>query len=106
MPANAPLADIAARYRAGIESLRQNYQLTQDEQDQIAGLAQAGVVLARTYPYNPIFQVNFRATQGRAEHLLLAGAVTRPLDLDPGYAKFDLALELHADDHGLIRTAY
>jgi glutamate dehydrogenase len=43
VPADVPLADSAARYRAGIEALRQNYQLEPDEQGRIAELTLAGV---------------------------------------------------------------
>jgi glutamate dehydrogenase len=41
--ADAAIADTVARYRAGVESLRQGHSLSEDEQAQIAELAQAGV---------------------------------------------------------------
>ena len=43
VPANAVLADTAARYRAGIESLRQSYAVSREERDNIATLAAVGL---------------------------------------------------------------
>ena len=42
VPANAALADTAARYRAGIEALRQSYVTEREEQDRITTLAASG----------------------------------------------------------------
>ncbi len=44
---------------------------------------------------NPLFQVNFRVRVGDAPALELEGARTRPLPVDLGHARFELALELH-----------
>jgi glutamate dehydrogenase len=41
--ADAPLAENAARYRAGIEALRQSYQLTSQDKTGISNLTKAGV---------------------------------------------------------------
>ncbi|HZQ40100.1 MAG TPA: NAD-glutamate dehydrogenase, partial [Rhizomicrobium sp.] len=43
VPANAVLADTAARYRAGIEALRQNYVLDREAQDRVTTLAVSGM---------------------------------------------------------------
>jgi len=43
VPADAPIADTVAQYRAGVEALRQSYAMTEDDQAQIAELAKAGV---------------------------------------------------------------
>ena len=40
---DAAIADTAAQYRAGVEALRQNYRLTEDDQARIAELSKAGV---------------------------------------------------------------
>jgi glutamate dehydrogenase len=42
VPANAALADTAARYRAGIEALRQSYATDREEQDRITTLTASG----------------------------------------------------------------
>jgi non-ribosomal peptide synthetase component F len=47
---------------------------------------------------NPLFQVNFRVSVGGPPELSLAGALTRPVQVDLGHARFDLALELHVLD--------
>ena len=47
---------------------------------------------------NPLFQVNFRVRSGRLPTLELDGAETRPLRVETGLARFDLALELHVVD--------
>jgi len=43
VPANAVLADTAARYRAGIEALRQSYVLDREAQDRVTTLAVSGM---------------------------------------------------------------
>jgi glutamate dehydrogenase len=43
VPANAVLADTAARYRAGIEALRQSYVLDPEAQDRVTTLAVSGM---------------------------------------------------------------
>jgi glutamate dehydrogenase len=43
VPGDAAIADTSAQYRAGVEALRQNYRLTEDDQARIAELSEAGV---------------------------------------------------------------
>lgn len=43
---------------------------------------------------NPLFQINFRATSGPAMTLRLPGIEIVPLQVDIGFSRFDLALEL------------
>jgi Condensation domain len=47
---------------------------------------------------NPIFQVNFRVQSAPPASLPLAGALSAPFDLDIGFARFDLALDLQLYD--------
>jgi len=47
---------------------------------------------------HPLFQVNFRVRVGDVPGLRLARAKTRPLTLDLGLARFELAFELHVLD--------
>jgi Condensation domain len=49
---------------------------------------------------NPLVQVNLRV-EGREPELRLAGVRSAPLVLDPGIARFDLAIELGVTDDGL-----
>ncbi|MEA2123973.1 MAG: hypothetical protein QOI80_755, partial [Solirubrobacteraceae bacterium] len=52
---------------------------------------------------NPLFQVNFRARVGAPAQLALAGAdATRFRVADLGIARFDLALEAHVRDDGIV----
>jgi len=44
--------------------------------------------------YNPLFQVNFRASSGPRETLALTGLSASPVEVDIGFSRFDLALEL------------
>jgi len=43
VPVDAPIAESVARYRAGVEALRQSYVLTADDSARIAELSRAGV---------------------------------------------------------------
>ncbi|MEO8301700.1 MAG: NAD-glutamate dehydrogenase domain-containing protein, partial [Rhizomicrobium sp.] len=43
VPAQAPIADTVAQYRAGVEALRESYAMTEQDQARIAELSQAGV---------------------------------------------------------------
>jgi glutamate dehydrogenase len=43
VPGDAPITDTVAQYRAGVEALRENYKMTQADQDGIAELTGAGV---------------------------------------------------------------
>jgi hypothetical protein len=52
----------------------------------------------RNPAFNPVFQVNFRATSGPRETLELPGVSAQPLNVDIGFSRFDLALELQLDD--------
>jgi hypothetical protein len=45
--------------------------------------------------HHPLFQVNFRVAPPSAPTLAFAGAEVEPVAIDLGYAKFDLALEVH-----------
>jgi hypothetical protein len=49
---------------------------------------------------NPLVQVNLRV-EGREPQLRLRGVDCEPLAIDPGIARFDLAIELGATDDGL-----
>ncbi len=51
---------------------------------------------------NPLFQVNFRARVGEAPELVLAGTTTSWIMADVGISRFDLALEVHVLQHGLV----
>ena len=48
---------------------------------------------------NPLVQVNMRV-EGREPELTLAGVAVEPIPLDPGIARFDLAIELGQTDDG------
>jgi non-ribosomal peptide synthetase component F/NAD(P)-dependent dehydrogenase (short-subunit alcohol dehydrogenase family) len=50
---------------------------------------------------NPLFQVNFRVQTAPPPHLELLGMTAEPLDVDPGIARFDLALDLWVRDDSL-----
>jgi hypothetical protein len=56
---------------------------------------------ARDPRVNPLFQINFRATTGPATTLALPGLEIAPLQLDLGFSRFDLALELQVRDDAL-----
>jgi hypothetical protein len=51
--------------------------------------------------YNPLFQVNFRAQAGPRPALELPGLASTPLQIDIGFSRFDLALELQVEDDGV-----
>jgi non-ribosomal peptide synthetase component F len=51
---------------------------------------------------NPLFQVNFRVRVDAAPTLELAGTTTQRVPLDLGLARFDLALELHVHQGGVL----
>ncbi len=55
----------------------------------------------RNPAYNPLFQVNFRVTGGGDALLDLPGVVATPLNVDVGFARFDLAMELQQTANGL-----
>jgi hypothetical protein len=47
---------------------------------------------------NPLFQANFRVQTGEPPRLSLKGTEVEPVPLDVGFARFDLAIELHLLD--------
>src|SRR5262249_16291637 len=49
---------------------------------------------------NPLFQVNFRVQTVPPPCLGLFGLTAEPLDIDPGIARFDLALDLWPTEDG------
>ena len=51
--------------------------------------------------YNPLFQVNFRSQVSARTELSLTGLETQVLDVDIGFSRFDLALELELRDSAL-----
>jgi hypothetical protein len=51
--------------------------------------------------YNPLFQVNFRAQAGPREALKLPGLESTPIQVDIGFSRFDLALELQVEENGV-----
>ena len=52
---------------------------------------------------NPLFQTNFRAQGVPPPRLSLAGAPVEPLELDLATARFDLAMDLRAEEDGSLR---
>jgi non-ribosomal peptide synthetase component F len=52
---------------------------------------------------NPLFQTNFRAQAVPPSRLSLAGTPVEPLELDLATARFDLAMDLRAEDDGSLR---
>ncbi len=57
--------------------------------------------VVRDPSYNPIFQVNFRAQDGRRPLVELSGTRVSPVGVDIGFSRFDLALELQVEDERL-----
>jgi non-ribosomal peptide synthetase component F len=57
--------------------------------------------VTRNPAYNPIFQVNFRAGTGARDVLTLPGLEITALNVDIGFSRFDLALELQLADQGI-----
>ena len=53
--------------------------------------------LPRDASRNPLFQVNLRAEAGPRSVLRLVGLESEPVEVDIGYSRFDLALELQAE---------
>jgi hypothetical protein len=51
--------------------------------------------------HNPLFQVNFRAQANKRPTLALSGLDVRPIPVDIGFARFDLALELELGPEAL-----
>jgi hypothetical protein len=51
---------------------------------------------------NPLFQVNFRVRVDPTPTLALAGTTTRRLPVEIGLARFDLALEVHVHEEGVL----
>ncbi len=51
--------------------------------------------------FNPLFQVNFRVQPSAPRSLALPGLEIRPVEVDIGFARFDLALELQLGDTGI-----
>ena len=58
------------------------------------------LAVERNPSHNPLIQVIFLLEDDGQAGLELAGAVCRPLDLDPGTSKYDLALTLSPRDGG------
>ncbi len=55
----------------------------------------------RSLAHNPVFQVNFRVAPPNPPRLDLDHIDVSTIPVDVGYAKFDLAMELHLGDHGI-----
>ena len=55
----------------------------------------------RNPAYNPLFQVNFRSQVSARKELSLTGLDVEVLDVDIGFSRFDLALELELRDTAL-----
>jgi non-ribosomal peptide synthetase component F len=51
--------------------------------------------------YNPLFQVNFRASAGPRDTLSLPGIEASPVSIDIGFSRFDLALELELGERAI-----
>lgn len=58
-----------------------------------------GVGPPREPQVNPLFQVNVRVHTGAAPVLELPGAQVRPVHIDLGFSRFDLAVEFQVDGH-------
>jgi hypothetical protein len=56
---------------------------------------------ARDPSVNPLFQVNFRVQSDPAPALRLGGTSITPVDIDLGFSRFDLALELQVQPDAL-----
>jgi condensation domain-containing protein len=56
---------------------------------------------ARDAAVNPLFQVNFRVQSGPPTALSLPGLELEPIQLDVGFSRFDLALELQLREDSL-----
>jgi hypothetical protein len=57
--------------------------------------------IPRNPSYNPVFQVNFRAQGAEPAALRLHDVEVDPLNVDIGFSRFDLALELRLHDDGV-----
>jgi amino acid adenylation domain-containing protein len=88
MGANPTFSELLARVR---DSVLASY----EHQEVPLELVVDAVRPERIPGVNPLFQVNFRVRVGDAPALELEGAQTRPLPVDLGHARFELALELH-----------
>jgi len=65
-----------------------------DHQDLPFELIVDAVAPARDPGYNPLFQVNVRASSAPPALLALPGSTVSPVAVDVGFARFDLALDL------------
>ncbi len=61
-----------------------------------------GVRPQRRAGVNPLFQVNFRVRVDPSPSLALTGTTTRRVPVEIGLARFDLALELHVHQEGIL----
>ena len=91
---NPAFAELVGRVR---ESVLRSY----EHQDVPFELVVEGLRPPRDPGRNPLFQVNFRVRVGGAPTLELDGVRTSQVPVDLGFARFELALELHLHDDRL-----
>jgi non-ribosomal peptide synthetase component F len=81
-----------------LERVRESVLRSYEHQDVPFELVVGALRPARDPGVNPLVQVNFRVRVGAPAALELAGTQTTPVPVDLGFARFDLALELHLLD--------
>ncbi len=94
MDGNPTFAELLSRVR---DSVLASY----EHQEVPLELVVEAVRPERVPGVNPLFQVNFRVRVGDAPALDLQGTSARPLPVDLGLARFELALELHVREDGI-----
>jgi condensation domain-containing protein len=86
--------DGAPTFREAIARVKRSTLAAFDHQDFPFEKVVEAVRPPRDPSRNPIFQVNFRVQSAAPPQLSLPGLEIEPFDLDLGFARFDLALEL------------
>jgi len=85
-----------------LDRVRESVLASYEHQDVPFELVVEALRPARDPGLNPIFQVNFRVRVGAPPTLDLAGTQTSRVAVDLGFARFDLALELHLLDDRIL----
>jgi non-ribosomal peptide synthetase component F len=95
LAANPSFRDLLARVRATTLELLDHQELAFESiVEAVRPPRDAGV--------NPLFQVNFRVRVDTSPTLHLSGMTTHRLPVEIGLARFDLALELHVHEEGVL----